>query len=393
MIIKAILPYSFIFSFLLSLLTCQNKKEQTNGDNNSRTAAVDVESEEIRLYREVVTHFLDSALSRTNFNGGILIAKNGNVVYEKYLGYKDIRTKDTLTAETPLQIASTTKTFTSAAILKLIQEGKLNLDDPLTNFFPGFPYAGVTVKTLLNHRSGLPNYLYYFEKNGWDKSLFIYNNDVVQTLLKWRLPPAFKANTRFNYSNTNYVVLASLVEKLSGMSFPEYMRLNFFDPLNMNNTYVFTINDTTRSPVSFNYNGTFWPLDHTDGTYGDKGIYSTPQDLLKWDQALYDGFVNKKLLDSAFIPYSNEKLTMHNYGLGWRILMFPNGKKVTYHNGRWHGFNSAFSRLTDEKVTIIMLVNKYNRNVYSLARRMYDLFGNYDGRNGALPLDDATNIQ
>jgi hypothetical protein len=73
--------------------------------------------------------------------------------------------------------------------------------------------------------------------------------------------------------------------------------------------------------------------------------------------------------------------------------MFPSGKKVTYHNGRWHGFNSAFSRLIDEKVTIIMLVNKYNRNVYSLARRMYDLFGNYGGRNGALPIDDATNIQ
>ena len=134
----------------------------------------------------------------------------------------------------------------------------------------------------------------------------------------------------------------------------------------------------TATP-SFKHNGGFWQNDMMEGTYGDKNIYSTAQDLLKWDQALYtDQFLSKALLDSAFTPYSNERPSIHNYGLGWRMLMIPNGKKVIYHFGRWHGFNAAFARLQDEKVTIIILGNKYNSNIYKAASKAYNLFGDYD---------------
>ncbi|HUP12064.1 MAG TPA: serine hydrolase domain-containing protein, partial [Niastella sp.] len=109
---------------------------------------------------------------------------------------------------------------------------------------------------------------------------------------------------------------------------------------------------------------------------------STPRDLLKWDQALYNNqILSPQMLDSAFTPYSNEKRSLHNYGLGWRLLVYPNGKKVVYHNGRWHGFNSIFARLTDEKVTIIMLCNKFNIGVYRIARGMYNTFGDYKSNN------------
>lgn len=340
-------------------------------------------------YHDAVESFLNASLLKAGFNGGILVAKNGEVVYERYVGYKDMATKDSLTAETPLQIASTSKTFTAAAILKLVQEGRLKLNDSLTVFFPGFPYPGITVKMLLNHRSGLPNYMYYLEPKLWDKKVFLTNNDVLNTLVSLKPARAFNPNTRFQYCNTNYVLLALIVEKLSGLPYPVYMKNNIFEPLKMNNTFVFTMNDSLRSTPSYNAYGGLWQLDYTDGPYGDKNIYSTPRDLLKWDQAWYaHGFIDKSLVDSAFTPYSNERPSQHNYGLGWRLLMLPNGKKMVYHHGRWHGFNAAFARLTDEKVTIIILGNKYKSSIYTTARRMYNLFGNY-GENGVQVHEEA----
>ncbi|MBD0377046.1 MAG: beta-lactamase family protein, partial [Flavisolibacter sp.] len=250
---------------------------------------------------------------------------------------------------------------------------------PITQFFPQLPYPGVTVKMLLNHRSGLPEYLYYMEKGGWNRNTFATNADVLNTLIQWHPPKQFTAGTRFHYCNTNFVLLALIVEKISGTSFPDYMKRYIFEPLKMYNTFIATVNDTSRTVLSFDGYGTKWKLDFSDGPYGDKNVYSTPEDLLKWDQSLYHNTIlSQQTLDSAYTPYSNEKPSMHNYGLGWRLLFFPNGKKVVYHNGRWHGFNSAFARLTDERVTIIILSNKFNHATYTVARKLYNLFGDYD---------------
>jgi CubicO group peptidase (beta-lactamase class C family) len=361
--------------------SCQssNNPEKQNADGPLAAPKPLLTEQEKAQYSKLATHYIDSTINRKTFNGSILIAKNGAVVYEAYLGYKNIRTKDTLTAQTPLQIASTSKTMTSAAVLQLVQQGKLDLNATVAQFFPGFPYEDVTVKMLLSHRSGLPEYLYFFEKHGWNRNTFATNNDVINAMITWKPGRASRANVRFDYCNTNFALLASIVEKVSGVSFPQYMQQHIFEPLHMNNTFVFTMADTARAAPSYNWDGSEWQLDFSDGVYGDKNVYSTPQDLLKWDQAMYgEQVVNKQLLDSAFTPYSNEKPGLHNYGLGWRLLMYPHGKKVIYHNGRWHGFNSAFTRLPDEKVTIIMLVNKFNKNIYQVARKMYNTFGAYD---------------
>jgi len=334
--------------------------------------------QEQKKFAALATRYFDSVFRRTSFNGSILIAKNGVVVYEKYLGYKNLRVKDPLTEHTPLQIASTSKTLTSAAVLQLIQQGKMALNDPVAKYIVGFPYPEITVKMLLSQRSGLPEYLYFFEKGGWDRNTFASNNDVVNALVTWQPGRAYRSNSHFDYCNTNFVLLASLVEKVSGMTFPLYMKRNIFEPLQMNDTYVRTTSDSVQATNSYEWNGHEWQLDFSDGTYGDKNVYSTPRDLLKWDQSLYTNqILSKQMLDSAFTPYSNEKRSLHNYGLGWRLLLYPNGKKVIYHNGRWHGFNSAFARLVDEKVTIIMLGNKFNKGVYRIAKDMYNVFGNY----------------
>jgi CubicO group peptidase (beta-lactamase class C family) len=377
-------------SVLLSLWGCQSKSESSaktiDTNQYAATAAPVLDPAEAKKYHDVIENYLNSSLLRwKHFSGGILVAKNGVIVYEKYVGYRDRRAKDSITANTPLQIASTGKTFTGAAVLKLVQEGKINLQDEVSKFFPGFPYPGVTVKLLLNHRSGLPNYLYYLEKGGWDKKVFLTNNDVLQTLINLKPPKTANPDRRFQYCNTNYVLLALIIEKVTGQSYPQYMKENFFEPLQMNNTYVVT-KDSVRN-MSYNASGRIWAMDYTDGPYGDKNIYSTPRDLLKWDQSFYNKpILNPNIIDSAFTPYSNERPSMHNYGLGWRLLNLKNGKKVIYHNGHWHGFNSAFARLVEEKATIIILGNKYSSSIYTTARKLYNVFGDYD-QNGVTELE------
>ncbi len=335
---------------------------------------------EKQRYHDEVENMLNHTLYRSSFNGSVLVAKNGTIVYEKYTGFRDLRGKDSLHADVPFQIASTSKPFTAAAILKLAEQGKLRLDDSLTKYFPGMPYA-VTIQLLLNHRSGIPNYLYYMEKGEWPRTQQASNSDVVNTLVQWKPTQAYNPDRHFNYCNTNYVLLASIVEKVSGKSFPDFMKENFFTPLGMTNSFVKKMNDALPTQ-SYQRNGAIWTLDFSDGPYGDKNMYSTVRDLLKWDQALYEGKVlTQPMLDSAFTPYSNEKPGVNNYGLGWRMKNYPNGKKVIFHNGMWHGFNTAFARLTDENATIIILSNKYNSNVYTTAKKLYNIFGDYDGKH------------
>lgn len=382
----------FAASLLFSFWSCQSKSESaekklSDVQKFSTTISPGLDSIEKKKYHDVIENYLNSTLLRWNrFSGSILVAKNGTIVYERYVGYRDRQLKDSITANTPLQIASTGKTFTGAAILKLVQEGKLDLNADVSSFFPGFPYPGVTVKLLLNHRSGLPNYLYYLDKGSWNKKIFLTNNDVLQTLISQKPGKTANPDRRFQYSNTNYVLLALIVEKVSGRSYPEYMKTNFFTPLQMENTYVVTLSDSLQRNQSYNASGGIWQMDYTDGPYGDKNIYSTPRDLLKWDQSFYaNTIINQQILDSAFKPYSNERPSVHNYGLGWRLLLLKNGKKVIYHNGHWHGFNSAFARLPDEKATIIILGNKYNSSIYTVARKLYNVFGPYD-QNGVSEL-------
>lgn len=371
----------------ISLCSCHSSANKVSAAHKDTVIANDpppptLSPAEMKKYHDIVSDFVDRNLSARYFNGGILVAKNGVIVYERYTGFANLRKKDSINANTSFQIASTGKTLTSGAVLKLVQDGKLSLEDPVTKFFPNFPYTGVTVKMLLDHRSGLPNYLNYMESMGWNKKKAATNEDVLNTLINWHPPQAFTPGKHFNYCNTNYVLLALIIEKVTGIPYPQYMKQNFFEPLHMDHTFVKTQADSATVNYSYQVNGALWPPDFSDGPYGDKNIYSTPRDLLKWDQALYNQTIIKQpLLDSAFTPYSNEKPGIKNYGLGWHLLMLPNGKKVIFHNGRWHGFNAAFARLTDEHVTIIMTCNRMNMGVYQMSKKMYNLFGPYDGKH------------
>lgn len=321
----------------------------------------------------------DTMLLAKNFNGGMLVAKNGEVVFEAYNGTAHLPGTDTINARTPMHVASVSKTFTAVAVLRLVQDGKLRLDDSLQRFFPSFNYPGVTVRTLLNHRSGLPNYVYFMEKLGWPAEKTVSNQEVFDYLVarKAELNGIEKPDTRFSYCNTNYALLALLIEKLSAKSYRQYIHENIFVPLGMGNSFVYDTSMAHTVVPSYDWRGTEMAVTCLDGVYGDKNIYTTPRDLLRWDLALYDtAFLPAALREAAFTPYSNEKPGIRNYGLGWRMFLLPNEKKIVYHNGWWHGNNATFIRLPQDTAVIIVAGNRFNRNIYH-ARELARFLGDY----------------
>jgi CubicO group peptidase (beta-lactamase class C family) len=316
------------------------------------------------------THFASLAKADL-FNGSVLIAQRGVVIYNKAFGWADYTNKDSLRLSSPIQLASVSKQFTAAAILLLKQEGKLNYDDPVQKYFPDTFFHGITIRQLLTHRSGLPIYTYfcddYYRKKKEMPEHF--NNDSVLMLMRKIKPsPDHKPNEKYDYCNTGYVFLASIVEKISGMSFAQFMHDRFFVPLKMYNTWVNT--DSSRSTEKTKaYYGKwkYWDENYLDGVSGDKGVFSTTTDLFIWDRALRNETILKQsTLKDAFIGYSPELEGKEswNYGFGWRIRTFSDGAKAVFHNGWWHGSTTTFYRGLSDDVTIIILCNKYNRGIY-----------------------------
>ena len=308
------------------------------------------------------------------FNGCVLVAQRGQIIYEKAFGLSNFKTKDSLKLNSSFQLASASKTFTATAILMLADQGKLALTDNVQKFFPAFPYQGITIKLLLSHRSGLFNYIYcceqYCEKpNKYKKGVFD-NAAMMEIITTHKCDVYAKPDKKFEYSNTNYAILACIVEKASGLSFADYMEQNIFKPLGMNDTWVHNPKGRVvhkNKTIGHKASGTFEDETYADDVVGDKGVYSTVEDMLKWDQSFYtENLLKKTTIEQAFTGYSNEHKGKRNYGYGWRLTDDGKAPKVIYHNGWWHGYNSLFFRRPADQTTIIVLGNKYNRSTYQI---------------------------
>jgi CubicO group peptidase (beta-lactamase class C family) len=339
-------------------------------------------------YAEQVRAKYEKLLGR-NFSGQILVAKNGQVVFEDYKGFANYSTKASLDAETPIHLASISKTFTGMAALKLWEEHKLDLNAPVTKYLPNFPYSEVTIENLLSHRSGLPDYTYFMEthkytvvktknkKGRWVKRLQLISNekpfkegtytnkDVLDFMVSRKPAPQAQPDRVFKYCNTNYVMLALIIEKITGLDFPTYMNETVFKPLKMNHSFIFNTKTLDKYLPSYNAKMQPYRIEKYDCIYGDKNVYSTARDMLLWDKALTEGsFVSQATLQMAYEPRSPLTRNYHNYGLGWRMLLKPNEEKLIYHNGWWHGNNTVFTRLIGETATIIILGNRFNKTIY-----------------------------
>jgi len=376
--------YIFLLSF--ALFSCSGNAEK--GNKNLSEAPVKKltlpapgeisAAEKGRLYNACKAWY-DTMLAPSVFNGGIIVAQKGNIVFEQYKGSNPLGGADSVNEHTAFHIASVSKTFTAAVVLKLWQDSLLNIDDEFSKYFPTFNYPGVTIRTLLNHRSGLPNYVHFIDKTNWKDSVYITNQDIFNILVQQKstLENIAAPNTHFSYCNTNYALLALLIERVTGKTYPNYLEHTIFKPLGMDNSFVYTVADSSKATKNYDWRGKEIINTNLDYVYGDKNIYSTAKDLLNWDRALSANLIcNKQIMHQAYTPYSNEKPGIKNYGLGWRMNIYPNGKKVIFHNGWWHGNNAAFIRLFDEDATIIVVGNRFTRNIYK-AYQLVNSFGNY----------------
>lgn len=318
-----------------------------------------------------VKNYYDKVWEKGNLSGSVLVAKGDEILFEGYRGFAREGNQNPINKNTPLHVASVSKTMTAMAVLKLIEAGKVKLEDHLTALFPGFPYPNVTVQTLLDQRSGLPKYEYFIDKikpaPAELSKTYITNQDVLNMLIKYKPELARETDTGFMYCNTNYALLALIVEKATKTPFPQAMKEMVFAPLKMKHTYIFQEKDIPTASQSFYFGGNrLYPLDRLDVIYGDKNVYTTPRDLYNFSKALFSkNFLKPELMAKVFEPYSNEKAGQNNYGLGFRMKIFDNGEKLTYHNGWWHGSNSVFAHLLKSKVTIVAIGNKYSGRVYS----------------------------
>lgn len=325
-----------------------------------------------------VSRFFEKIWSEKNDNVAFLVAKDGQIIYENYMGFANKRTGEMITKNMPLHIASVSKVLTSTAVLMLIDANKLKLDQKVNTIIPNFPYEDVTIQTLLNHRSGMRNYAYFTDKGNWDKHKTLTNEDIINVMVEKDIKQETKTDTHFSYCNTNYAVLALIIEKITGLSYPEAMKQMIFEPLGMTNTFVFDITkDRDIIAPSYKGNNVEIGIDYLDGIYGDKNIYSTPRDLLKFDKARYAPFfLNAELLKKVYKGYSYEAKGARNYGLGIRMMEWEKGEPFFYHNGWWHGNTSCFINMRKEKVTMIVLSNKYTHKTWQ-TKKLASLFGDY----------------
>ncbi len=308
-----------------------------------------------------------------------LVAKNGEILHEAYQGFANIQTKKMIDSATPLHIASVSKVITATAIMILVDAKRIALNQKVNTILPTFPYADVSVQDLLSHRSGLRNYAYFTEDKGvWNRKIALTNTDLLRLLSEKNLKQDWPANRRFTYCNTNYAMLALIIEKKTGTTFKEAMRRMIFAPLGMANSFVFE-ESTDKKNVSKSYKGTGIEIgfDYLDAVYGDKNIYSTPRDLMRFDLARNAStFLNDDLRKKINQGYSNERKGTKNYGLGIRMINFENGQNFYFHNGWWHGNTASFISLQKEHVTIIALSNKFSTLPYR-AKNLAKYFGNY----------------
>lgn len=339
-----------------------------------------VSDEYINEKKQKIDSFYNKNINSPYYSGGFIVVKNGRVIYEDYKGFANLKTGKKIDATTPIHLASVSKVLTATAILRLVQQDNITLDQKVTDWLPKFPYKSTTIRTLLNHRSGLQHYANFpgLMKKNWNRKKVLTNQDIYNLLAQNKFRLKTPNDTHFDYCNTNYIILALIIEKATGLNYRKAMQELIFKPLGMTNSYVFNY-DTDRETASKSYRGnTIFPWDQFDDLYGDKNIYSTPRDLVKFDMGTYSPeFIKPELIQEAYFGYSTIHVAnpIKDYGLGMRMRFFPpNNEKMIYHNGWWHGNNTSFVPIKKDTVTVVCLGNKYSNRPYATLSMVSSLF-------------------
>lgn len=325
---------------------------------------------ELRARKAMHIDSLFKRLQRlTGFNGVVLYAEKGHLIYQQAFGYEDpLRKRKPLSIESRFELASVSKMFTATAILQLKEQGKIDLDTDIREYIPEWPYENITTRLLLNHRSGLSRYESLADEYWPDKTVFLTNDAMIRLYMQYRPAPYFKPNGGFHYCNINYALLASIVERVTGVRFADYMMEHVFIPAHMTHSEIYQINNEGRLNgyrqglvPGYDSRGrrlVSVPDDYLNGVVGDKVMISTVSDLYNFEIALNTGVLLsesslKETYSSGSPAYRRRK---DNYGFGWRIR--TEADSAVYHYGWWKGFRSFFIRDLAQQKTLIVLSNK-----------------------------------
>ena len=332
----------------------------------------------------------------------VSVKQNGKIIFEKGYGVRDLRGHAAIDPQTNFRLASVSKQFTAMAIMLLVHDGKLRYEDHLTDIFPDFPAYGkdITLRNLLTHTSGLPDYdeiMERQEKSGgpmWSPDHQIQDDEVL-ALLKTQPTGRFAPGTRWEYSNSGYVVLGLIVAKVSGMPYREFLQQRIFAPLKMDHTVVYQKGKNEIDRRAFGHikeNGVLVERDQSasSATLGDGGVYSNLGDLANWDEGLQiHTLLSEKEMQPAFTPvrltdgqlphwppdphaaHPEEPLSVY-YGFGWFLDPYQ-GQARDYHSGETQGFRSTVQRFVEDHFTIVVLSNRTDLRPEEMSLKVADL--------------------
>ncbi len=340
--------------------------------------------------------------NENQFNGSVLVMEKGEVIFHKAFGWANILKRDTLKTTTPFRLASVSKQFTAMAIMILVEQGKISLEEDMRKYIPELPYKGITIRNLLHHNSGIRDYFSLATqiRSRFPSARMIHNEDLIQYFAEKKPGLLFKTGKKASYSNTGYAFLASIVERATGISFPRFLHENIFQPLKMEHAYVYTTQnfvpvatqDTLLERIdtvfqSFNelqiethykvvtrirnvekkraygyilsQPQLYAPFDYhpLDGIYGEKSICASTEDFIKWEQALSNyTLVTPATMLAAYRASPITDQSRYGYGYGWKIHSKIPG--LVYHHGLYRGFRTCILRDLLEERTIVILSNR-----------------------------------
>ncbi len=348
--------------------------------------------------KKTAEDFIAYSFEKGYFHGNWLLKKQGKVVSRGALGTAHPARKNPLREDTVFEMASVSKHFTATAVMILRDRGALSLDDRLEQYFPGAPYPGIVLRNLLNHTSGLPDYMEWLGKKGGDT---IYPNAVMEEfLLHSGLPALFAPGERWSYCNTAYALLALVVEKASGKSFADFLRDEIFVPCGMKSSCVYhrRMNGETIENYAYGMvlDGGVYKLPEDtaenrfvvplDGIEGDGIVNTTIDDMLAWDRAQRDCTVLSTQSQAEMAaPTRLNGGEDYPYGYGWRIGTDPDAGRVIQHSGSWPGYNTNFVRLLDEDSMLVCMCNQTGCDGIARSEVMAGLTEILCGRTPRLP--------
>ena len=368
------MKHFFIFILFLGV-ACQPTKKKEIEQKEKAIASLQQQMEAIQ--KKKIAVLLAYAVKNYAFNGNVLVASAGKVLYQKSHGVANLQTKNALTPETVFPIASLTQGFTATAILQLAERNKLRFDDTLGKYYPTTAYGKVQIQHLLRQTSGIPDYLTYFFTPKNQPVTHAYKQNIVEWACGLTAKPRFLPQKAQAYSSTNYILLADIVERVSGMSLAQYLKENVWQPLDMRNTFIKEPKQALPAARATGYYADLVRLadeSYVDYVYGDAGLYSTTEDLWKWTQALYtETILSSKAIEQFFIPTVLSDKRVKPYCIAWNV---EDEGKAFSQNGTWLGFKACLWHIPAQKQAIIILNNTENPHLQKIMTGIYKILQN-----------------